>query len=222
MRSVFSKIATGAISVLTAGSILAIPGCGGGLSTTLTNPEGDGMLLIGSIIVENVGMRNKQEYYTDNIEVSFMADIEINGKLTRKSYTIWAQDDGYFSVENAPNGKYTLKGIRIYSPGGEWTIWNELRMPNERWMIANASYFYSFTGEYFHYTPLLNVYNFKHNIFSVLPGGEVRFYNRARMENEFFHLADSYTRGFVEDYFIEKYPESGWVRILQQIRPEGR
>ena len=222
MRSVFSKIATGAISVLIAGSILAVPGCGGSLSTTLTDPDGDRMLLIGSIIVENVGMRNRQEFYVDDIEVSFMADIEINGKVTRKSYTIWAQPGGYFCVENLPNGKYTLKGIRIFSPGGEWTIWNELRMPNERWMRASAGYYYPFTGEYFHYTPLLNVYNFQHNIFSVLPGGEVRFYNRARMDNDIFHLAEGYTRGFVEDYFIEKYPESGWIRILQQIRPVGR
>ena len=222
MRSVFSKIAAGAISVLIAGSILTVPGCGGGLSTTLTDPVGDGMLLIGSVIVENVGMRNRQEFYVDDIEVSFMADIEINGKVTRKSYTIWGQDGGYFCVENVPNGKYTLKGIRIFSPGGEWTIWNELRMPNERWMISGAAHYYSFTGEYFHYTPLLNVYNFQHNIFSVLPGGEVRFYNAARMDNNVYHLSDGYTRGFVEDYFIENYPESGWVRVLQQIRPVGR
>ena len=199
MRSVFSKIAAGAISVLIAGSILTVPGCGGGLSTTLTDPVGDGMLLIGSVIVENVGMRNRQEFYVDDIEVSFMADIEINGKVTRKSYTIWAQPGGYFCVENLPNGKYTLKGIRIFSPGGEWTIWNELRMPNERWMISGAGHFYSFTGEYFHYTPLLNVYNFQHNIFSVLPGGEVRFYNAARMDNNIYRLSDGYTRGFVED-----------------------
>ena len=189
--------------------------------TQISWPQGEGMLLIGAIIVENVGMRNRQEFYTDNIEVSFMADIESDGELTRKSYTIWAQDDGYFSVENVPNGRYTLKGIRIFSPGGEWTIWNELRMPNERWMIANAAHYYSFTGEYFHFSPLLNIYNFGHNIFSVLPGGEVRFYNRYRMEDDIFHLSDGYTRGFVESYFIEKYPESGWTPILKQLLPEG-
>ena len=222
MRSVFSKIVTGATAALIAGSIVATSGCGGGLSTVLTEPEGDSMLLIGSCIVENVGWRDRQEFYTDNIEVSFMADIEVKGKVARKSYTIWAQDDGYFCVENMPNGIYTLKGIRIFSPGGEWTIWNELRMPNERWMVAGGGHYYSFTGEYFHFSPLLNVYNFGHNIFSVLPGGDVRYYNRYRMNNEMFHLADSYTRGFVEQYFIDKYPDSGWTPILKQLLPEGR
>lgn len=220
MRSALLKIATGATAALIAGSLLVTSGCGGGLSTVLTEPEGDNMLLIGSCIVENVGMRNRQEYYVENIEVSFMSDVEIKGRMVRKAITIWAEDDGYFCVENVPNGKYTLKGIRIFSPGGEWTIWNELRMPNERWMLAGGGHYYSFTGEYFHFSPLLNVYNFGHNIFSVLPGGDVRYYNQYVMDGNKYHLADGYTRGFVEQYFIDKYPDSGWTPILRQLLPE--
>jgi hypothetical protein len=196
-------------------------GCGGGgYSTKLTVPQEGKMLLIGAVIIENVGYSNLREAYTRDIEVSIMADIEEAGKTVRKAITIFADTDGYFCVENVEPGRYTLKGVRAFTPGGDWTIYNELRMPNERWVIANAAVRYPFTGEYFYFTPVLDVYNFNYNIFSVLPGGEARYANRTILENESFYLSETYTRGMVEEYFIKKYPDSGWVPILQQLLPD--
>jgi hypothetical protein len=199
-----------------------VTGCGGGgyVTNRLTEPVGDGMLIIGSVIVENVGYRNRREYYTTGIEVSIMADIEEDGEIVRKSYTIFADDEGYFSIENVPQGNYTLKGIRIFCPGGEWTIWNELKLPNERWMVGPAEYRYSFTGEYFYFNPMENVYNFMHNVFSVLPGSEVRHANRPILRDESFYLNDAYSRGFVEEYFIDKFPDSGWTPTLRELLPD--
>ncbi len=58
-------------------------------------------------------------------------------------------------------------------------------------------------------------------IFSLTGGGTVVFYRMAKMENERFHLSTSYTRDYVENYFIEKYPNSGWTPILQTLVPVG-
>ncbi len=216
-----SRIISGAIAVLILATSLYIAGCSSGYITNrLTEPTAEGMLIIGSVIVENVGYRQRREYYTTDIEVSIMADQEIEGQVVRKNVVIFADKEGYFSVENLPQGRYTLKGIRIVSPGGNWTIWNELRMPNERWMMGPQEYYYPFAGEYFHHTPVSNVYNFQHNIFSVLPGQEVRHATRPRIRDESFYLNDTYTRGFVEEYFIEKFPESGWSAILRELLPD--
>jgi hypothetical protein len=196
-------------------------GCaGGGYSTKLTIPQEGKMLVIGSVIIENVGYANLRESYTQDIEVSVMADIEEEGKTVRKGITIFADKDGYFCIENLPQGRYTLKGVRAYTPGGDWVIYNELRMPNERWVVGNAANRYSFTGEYFYFSPVLDVYNFNHNIFSVLPGGEARYANRTIMQNESFYLSETYTRGLVVEHFIEKYPDSGWIPILEQLLPK--
>jgi hypothetical protein len=221
MRSVSSKASAGARALLAIGAVVLLTSCGGGLSTRLTDPASDdAILIIGSSTVEVVmGM---QESYTTGQEISIMADQEVDGEVVRKAITIWAEDDGYFCVENLPPGRYTLKGVRIIgNRGGSFTIWNELRMPNERWMAASAGYRYSFTGEYFQYSPRLNVYNFQHNVFALTGGGTVKYYRMAKMENERFDLAQTYTRDYVEQYFIDKYPDSGWVPILQTLLPRG-
>ena len=222
MRNTPTRTLAGVLAVATTVATLALTNCGGGnyVTNQLTEPVGDGMLIIGSIMIENVGYRNRRETYTSDVEVSIMADIEEDGEIVRKEFTIFAEVDGYFSIENVPQGRYTLKGIRAYTPGGDWTIYNELRMPNERWAVLPASGRYPFTGEYFHFNPVMNVYNFMHNIFSVLPGSEVRHANRPRIRDEAFYLAETYTRGFVEEYFIEKFPDSGWTPTLRELLPD--
>jgi hypothetical protein len=221
MRSNLSRFLVGGLAVATLASTFSIIGCAGGYVTNrLTEPIGDGMLIIGSVIVENVGYRQRREFYTSDIEISIMADQVVDGEMVRKNISLFAEKDGYFCVENIPQGRYTLKGVRIFSPGGDWTIWNELRMPNERWAVGPAEYRYAFTGEYFHFTPVDNVYNFMHNIFSVAIGGDAYYANRPRLRGEAFYLADTYTRGFVEEYFIDKFPDSGWTPILRELLPD--
>ncbi len=221
MRAFISKTPLGARVLLFLGMIVMLSSCGGGYSTSLTDPAGeDAILIIGSSTVEVI--RGMQEAYTSGQEISIMADQEVDGEYVRKAITIWAEDDGYFCVENLPPGRYTLKGIRmIGNRGGDFTIWNELRMPNERWMAASANYRYTFTGEYFQTSPRLNVYNFQHNVFSLTGGGTVVHYKMAKMDNDKFHLSTTYTRDYVENYFINKYPDSGWVPILQTLVPAG-
>ena len=230
MRSFFSKSSDGVRILLVLSAIVLLAGCGGGYSTKLTDPASDdSILIIGSSTIEVIRGMRPQDYnagmqaaYTAGQEISIMADEEVDGAYVRKAITIWAYDDGYFCVENLPKGRYTLKGVRITgSQGGDYTIWNELRMPNERWMAQGSSFRYAFTGEYFQDSPRLNVYNFQHNIFSLTGGGTVVFYRMAKMENERFSLATTYTRDYVENYFIKKFPDSGWVPILQTLVPVG-
>ncbi len=225
MRTITPRHATGVCAALLAVAVLTLAGCGGGLSTTLTEPEEGKVLVIGSIIIENVvGIGPHRESYTSGTEVLIMADIEEEGSITRRGYNVWADEDGYFCVENLPYGRYTLKGVRNSgNRGGSWTIWNELRMPNERWVYTgNPNHPLSFTGEYFHFTERMNVFNFQHSIFSIMGGGVVYWTPRPKLENESFHIEESYTRPYVEQYFIDLYPDSGWVPILQAIMPVDR
>jgi hypothetical protein len=225
MRTTTTRHLSGAAFSLPAVAILVLAGCGGGLSTKLTEPEEGKILVIGSVIIENVvGIGPLRESYTSGTTVMIMADIEEEGQIVRKGYNIWADEEGYYCVENLPYGRYTLKGIRSSgNRGGSWTIWNELRMPNERWVyVGDPDHPLSFTGEYFHYTERMNVFNFQHAIFSIMGGGTVYYEPRPKMENEAFHIEERYTRPYVEQYFIDKYPDSGWVPILQAIMPVDR
>lgn len=223
MRSKFINVVTGAVAVMLVGSLAVVAGCAGGYSTKLTEPEEGKILIIGSCLIENVrGSSHLRNAYTEGMEISIMGDVEEEGVMVRKDVTIWAYDDGYYCVENLPMGKYTLKGVRITgNPGIECTIWNELRMPNERWMVAGASHRYSFTGEYFHFSQRLNVFNFQHSVFSVMGSGQVYWETRPKMDNEIFHLETGYTRDYVEKYFIDKFPDSGWTPTLQILLPVG-
>jgi len=221
MRSFYSRPSGGTRSLLSLSLIILLASCGGGYSTKLTDPvSDDAILIIGSSTIEVV--KGMQEAYTSGQEIAIMADQEVDGEFVRKAIIIWAEDDGYFCVENLPPGRYTLKGVRmIGNRGGDFTIWNELRMPNERWMAGSAGYQYSFTGEYFQYSPRLNVYNFQHSIFSLTGGGMVVYYRVPKMDGDKFNLVTGYTRDYVENYFIEKYPDSGWVPILETLVPVG-
>ena len=216
------KVLGSALAALLIASTLLALGCGGGLSMRMTTPQEGKMLLIGSVIVENVGYRQRREHYTAGIEISIMGDVEKEGRMDRVGFSFWADDEGYFCVENVDAGRYTLKGVRINSAGGDWTIFNELRLPNERWMVGSIEHRYSFTGDYFYFSPNSNVYNFQHNIFSIVLGGDVYYQNRPRLRGEAFQLNDTYTRGFVEEYFIQKYPDSGWRPVLEKLLPVNR
>jgi len=182
----------------------------------LTQPEEGKMLLIGCVIVESL----ERFWKSYPLEVCIMADVEEKGKTVRKAYTVFADEQGYFALENMPPGRYTLKGV-IVQRGAPYLIWNEMRLPNGRWSTRSVpTPFPPLTGNIWPWSPVSNTYNFGYNIFVHTFFGEIKYYNLNFIDRESFETPRTYTRPYIEEYFVKKYPDSGWVPILKLMLPK--
>ena len=186
-------------------------------SSELTQPQQGKMLLIGAVITDNLSAFRKQPLPA---EVCIIAEIEENGRVIRKSYTVFTDEDRYFALENMPQGKYAIVGVRNSS--GTALIWNNMRIPNEQWVSMSSSVIPPFQGTIWPWKPIGQVYNFGYNIWIRTNFGEVEYYNLAALDGESFGTRRSYKRPRIEEYFVRKYPESGWIPTLKQLLPPRR
>ncbi len=185
-------------------------------SSELTQPQEGKMLLIGAIITEGMNPFKKQPLPA---EVCITAEIEENGRVLRKLFTVFTDEERYFALENMPQGKYAIVGVRNSS--GTSLIWNNMRIPNEQWVSTSSSVLPPFQGDIWPWEPIGKVYNFGYNIWVNTYFDEVEYYNLPVLDGESFGTRRSYTRPRIEEYFIRKYPESGWIQELQQLLPPG-
>ncbi len=181
-------------------------------SSELTQPQEGRMLLIGAVITEGMSAFMKQPLPA---EVCITAEIEENGRVIRKSFTVFTDENRYFVLENMPQGKYAIVGVRNSS--GTSLIWNNMRIPNEQWVSMSSSVLPPFQGNIWPWEPIGQVYNFGYNIWVHTYFGEVEYYNLPVLDGESFGTRRSYTRPCIGEYFIRKYPDSGWVPMLKQL-----
>jgi len=89
-------------------------GTSGGL-TVLEEAEGNNVMIIGNVIIENID----QEFAFDNWDLSF--EVGIIGRTadgTLNYYTVPADNRGYYCLPNVPPGQYALKAVILPVPGG--------------------------------------------------------------------------------------------------------
>ena len=174
------------------------------------------MLLIGAVIIPS-----QTNAFEDRVYEIHIAGVCIErGREVKKRIVTYTDDQGYFILENVPSGQYALVGVRT-GEGSGILIWNDWHLPNEKWISMRHSEIPAFTGSYWAWKPRLGVYNFGYNIFVWgswnVNRGEIHYYNRARVDGESFVYSKAYHRPYVEEYLLQRYPESGWAPILRQL-----
>lgn len=214
---------------------IAIWQCGGppgGASTkAITIPSNENnYLVVGSIIIENNwyssgegGMttdgRQVQETYSKGIEVAILAKvIGENGKEEYKGYYVNTDENGYFFIENVLPGEYGLKGFRISMNDGRYlVVYSDLDGSDSPYMMRRKEeQMIVFKGDYFPFPANNRVVNLRHNVFfmsNTLMLGHQTF---VTMKDQAFNFSSiKYTREPVEQYYMNKFPDTGWKMFLQ-------
>lgn len=204
------------VPLITLIGLTACAGSGLFYETVLTEPEPDRVLVIGAVIVGSVNEQKPK----NPIEVYIVADVEEEGETVRKGFTVFPDDQGYFALENMPSGQYALKGAQyglVDVPAG--LIWHEMRYPTDRWHTRGWTTLPPFTGNLPPSNTMTDVINLGYNVFILTSGGDVRHHYRDQINNESFDLPYTFRNPRIEAYFIQRFPQSGWVPVLKQSLP---
>jgi len=179
--------------------ILFLMNCAASKKTVLESPKPGKSLLVGAILVENVGLEDVYEARTANIMVVIVGRSEENGKEVTQGYRVKTNADGYYMIQNVPQGSYVIKGIEV-------DLGYETRMlVSSRWE-GNTQ---------FYYPENLMI----DNTVRVWPPPsdqrvidlQIRYFKS--INNAQLALPDiRYTMSDPEIYFHEKYPEWGWFK----------
>lgn len=200
---------------------------------TLTDPLPDTYLVVGAAMVENTvymaemqndgfgGMgatefRRTEEVVYEGIEVAIIARVMEEGKAKLRGFYAQTDKDGYFFLDNVPEGEYALKGIRFYLEDGRYeVITADLMTPDDPYMRRPMQQEVVFKGNYFPVKGRHRIINLEHNVFMMSQVLTVGYKRVPRMSNHRFLLqSQTYNRPYVEDYYMTKYPMSGWSQFL--------
>jgi hypothetical protein len=206
--------------VLMAALILS---CAAGLQGFKEPTSDNTMLVVGQVLIEDNYYTEETAVYKASIEVAVM------GKTSEgKRLGLWANTDenGYFSIADAPKGEYVIKGVRaLIGRGSLVNITNRLRLSTDVYTVSGQSTML-FNGEYFPFEPVGRIQSLQHNIF--------RLDRMSSTTNQVNHMVSNFpkdiklvdgeilTAGPVEEYFIQKHPASAWVSFLTESAKVAR
>jgi hypothetical protein len=85
--------------------------CASGSKVVPEKPQEGKSLLVGAVLLENVGLEDIFEVKTSRIMVIIVGKWEEGGKEMTKGYRVKTDDNGYYLIQNVPPGSYVIKGI---------------------------------------------------------------------------------------------------------------
>lgn len=198
-------------------------------SMTMTEPVDDsGILILGGLFVENMGIDEIYESIEDGIEVCLVGKCTINGKEEIRGYHVRTDENGYYFLENVPKGSYVIKGARIFI-ANSFSI-NVI----SQWRTTEISYFVPYLQEelirhdvkFFPYPPPGRIYNFGITYFGLSRGSDqpgprgaansVLYQNFRSLVNQQINVGRTYNKVDPITYFKQKFPDSKWFKILQK------
>ena len=93
--------------------VLLIVGCAGKGQLVLQPPQPDKSLVMGAVLVENLGLEEVYESRTAKITVVLVGKWEEGGTEKIEGYRCRTDEQGYFMLQNVPRGIYIIKGIEV-------------------------------------------------------------------------------------------------------------
>ncbi|HNW60543.1 MAG TPA: hypothetical protein PKI62_12760 [bacterium] len=88
-------------------------GCAGSDKLVLQPPQADKSLIVGAVLVENLGLEEVYEAKTAKITVVLVGKGMANGAEKIEGYRVRTDEKGYFTLQNVPRGTYIIKGIEV-------------------------------------------------------------------------------------------------------------
>jgi len=211
--------------------LACISSCGGGGTTsavmTLTDPiDDETVLIIGCILVENVGVRGASfDWWSEGIEVLVLGKIPRVGEDVIQAFRAKTDKNGYFMIPNAPKGQYLLKGFVMYGVSNQpitvYAKWNntkpEFFLPRRQELPIPEE------AEFFPRAPSGRVYDLAINYFGIrhlersrttnIILGEAFYTQVVELKNRRLNLQISHTRQNPREYFKELFPTSSWFTL---------
>ncbi len=192
--------------------ILFLMNCAASKKTVLESPKPGKSLLVGAILVENVGLEDVYEARTVNIMVVIVGRSEENGKEVTQGYRVKTNADGYYMIQNVPQGSYVIKGIEV-------DLGYETRMlVSSRWE-GNTQFYYpenlmiDNTVRVWPPPSDQRVIDLQIRYFRIDAAKRIVYDSIKSINNAQLALPDiRYTMSDPEIYFHEKYPEWGWFK----------
>jgi hypothetical protein len=185
--------------------------------------DANSMLVVGRVIVEDKGFTEKPAVYKEDLRVAIYGLCEDGSEQG-----IWARTDsnGYFVLSNVPKGEYVIKAVQLTVGSGQFlSIASRLGFADEPYLIVNREFFI-FEGGYFPFEPVGRIQSLKHHIFTLDQSNQnilqVRNMALYKLNNYELHTGEKLTAGPVEQYFIEKYPNSAWNEELKKSAAVNR
>jgi hypothetical protein len=190
--------------------------------TNLTEPLNDRVLVIGNVIVENIDQGLQFDTW------DFPCQVVIIGKTTYSDtlshYTISTDDEGYFALENVPDGIYGLKAVIVPLFGSQpLKLVNPLESPKSQfYRMRHPEQEIEYTALYIPGKEKNGIVNLNitwlglrsaevEGISGDKIGVVVRQISTEKIENkQFWTNGVSISRDKPLDYMKKKFPQSGW------------
>lgn len=172
-------------------------------------------LLIGSLIFDIDGYEENFVTIRQNIDVAIIGRYVEGGTFQNFGQWVSTDKNGYFCIENVPDGEYAIKGFQTrYIAIGELLITNELIDPQRNYYELRDVDVVSFTGDLFDVRSSQRITNFQHNLFVLHRGGIVSFERYDRIQDYKLSTGEVINCPPVPFYFAEQFENSGWEAIL--------
>jgi hypothetical protein len=172
-------------------------------------------LLIGSLIFDIDGYEENFTTIRQNIDVAIIGRYLEGGTFHNFGQWVSTDKNGYFYLENVPDGEYAIKGFQTRFIGiGDLLIANELIDAERNYYELQDNDIISFTGDLFDTSSSQRIVNFQHNLFVLHRGGIVSAERYNRIQDLKLSTGEVINHQPVPFYFAEKFEGSGWETIL--------
>jgi len=203
--------------------IAVLIGCtamSGGLKN-LVEPEGEKVIVMGTVLIENIDMDFPFDYWEYPLQVVVMG---VDEKGEKHYFTARTDRSGYYCIPNLPKGSYTLKAVIFQFPGERPDI------ITNKWEYIDSNFYLmrhpergvEYTAKIFPNKPEGRIVN-QHiywfglrksvlkdrSVFSV-GNVMVNGYDRDLKNERLMTNGYPYTRLEPLTYFKSKFPDSGW------------
>jgi len=177
---------------------------------TAESPQPGKSLLVGAILVENVGLEDVYEAKTAKINVVIIGKSTENGREVTQAYRVKTNADGYYMIQNVPPGAYVIKGIEV-DLGYETRMIISSRWEGNRQQYYPVSLMIDNTVRYWPQASDKRVIDMRIRYFRIDAAKRIVYDDVKSLSNAQLALEDKrYTMPDPEDYFSEKFPDWGW------------
>lgn len=189
---------------------LLILNCATSQKFSAETPQPGKSLLVGAILVENIGLEDVYESKTAKITAVIIGKSAENGSEVTQAYRVKTNADGYYMIQNVPPGAYVLKGIEV-DLGYETRMIISSRWAGNRQQYYPVSLMIDNTVRSWPPASDQRVIDMRIRYFRIDAAKRIAYDDLQSLSNATLAIADKrYTMPDPESYFREKFPDWGW------------